>query len=647
MAKHHKTLLTVSLLTSAVLVGIVVGAFLTLIRDLPEIRSLETFKPSAVTRIYSSDKVLLAELFAERRDPVPLSVIPKHLKDAIVATEDRNFYRHSGVDLKGIFRAVIKDIWAREFVEGASTITQQLAKTLFLTSKKTLMRKLKEAVLAFQLERRYTKSEILEFYLNQVYFGSGAYGVESAARIYFGKSVDTLSLSECALIAGMPKAPSFYSPLVNPSRAVVRRNIVLRQMKQSGIISDADYRSAAEAPVLVPEERRKALKAPYFVEYVKPLLESVIGSSGLYREGLVVVTTLSYRLQAAAETAVAGGLGGLEQRMKQRGEKDLVPQSALIALDVNTGGILAMVGGRDFFSSPFNRVTSARRQPGSAFKPVAFALAVEKDIPQNQMLLDAPVAFKGADSGKDWRPGNFSGTYKGEITLRKALVLSENIPAVRLIEMLGPSDVAAFAHQLGIDAPLNPNLALVLGASGMSLIELTAAFAVFANRGEWSEPFGVLEVMDRSGRVLWRAKPKKRVVMSRSGAAIVTNLLEAVIHEGTGRKARVLDRPVAGKTGTTNDFRDALFIGYSPSIATGVWVGNDDYRSLGKGETGARAALPIWIEFMQTALSDMPLRYFDIPDDVVSIRMDPDTGAALPRDDSRGVTAFFKKGTEP
>lgn len=647
MIKHRKLLLPVFLLTGAVLAGMVVGVFLTLIHDLPEIRSLESFKPSAVTRIYSSDKVLLAELFAERRDPVPLSVIPKHLKDAIVATEDRNFYRHSGVDIKGIFRAVIKDIWAREFVEGASTITQQLAKTLFLTSKKTLMRKLKEAVLAFQLERRYTKDEILEFYLNQVYFGSGAYGVESAARIYFGKSVDTLSLSECALIAGMPKAPSFYSPLVNPSRAVARRNIVLKQMKQSGIISDDEYQSAIEAPVLVSEGKRKALKAPYFVEYVKPLLESAIGSSGLYREGLVVSTTLSYRLQAAAEASVADRLAELEQRMKKRGEKDPVPQSALIALDVNTGGILAMVGGRDFFSSPFNRATSARRQPGSAFKPVAFALAVERDIPQNQMLLDAPVAFKDADSGKDWRPGNFSGTYKGEITLRKALALSENIPAVRLIEMLRPPDVATFAHHLGIDAPLDPNLALVLGASGTSLMELTAAYAVFANRGEWSEPFGVSEVMDRSGRVLWRVQPKKRVVMSRSGAAIVTNLLEAVIQEGTGRNARVLDRPVAGKTGTTNDFRDALFIGYSPSIAAGVWVGNDDYRSLGRGETGARAALPIWIEFMQTALSDMPLHYFDIPDDVVSIRMDPDTGAALPRDDSRGVTAFFKKGTEP
>ena len=339
MGRYRKTFLMVSLIVGAILMGAVAGAFLSLTSDLPQIRSLESFKPSAVTRIYSADKVLLAELFAERRDPVPLNVIPQHLKDAIIATEDRNFYQHSGVDLKGILRAVIKDIWAREFVEGASTITQQLAKTLFLTPQKTLMRKLKEAVLAFQLERRYTKDEILEFYLNQVYFGSGAYGVESAARIFFGKSVDALTLPECALIAGMPKAPSVYSPLVNRSRAAARRNLVLRQMKKNGIISDADYRNALAAPVPVSEGRRKALKAPYFVEYIKPLLETTTGSSGLYQEGLVVATTLSYRLQEAAEAAVADGLLQLEKRMKQQGEKDPLPQSALIALDISTGGM--------------------------------------------------------------------------------------------------------------------------------------------------------------------------------------------------------------------------------------------------------------------------------------------------------------------
>ncbi len=647
MAGHHKTFSMICLLVGAILVGALTGAFLSLTSDLPQIRALENFKPSAVTRVYSADKVLLAELFAERRDPVPMNRIPRDLINAIVATEDRNFYRHSGVDLKGILRAAIKDVWAGEFVEGASTITQQLAKTLFLTSNKTLMRKLKEAVLAFQLERRYTKDEILEFYLNQIYYGSGAYGVESAARIFFDKSVDKLTLSECALIAGMPKAPSRYSPLVSIPRATARRNMVLKQMKETGIISDEAYRKALETPVPELEGRLRSLEAPYFVEYIKPFLESSFGSSKLYREGLVVSTTISYRLQEAAEKAVSNGLAQLEERMKQRGEENPLPQGALIALDVNTGAILSMVGGKDFFSSSFNRAISARRQPGSAFKPVVFALAVERDFPQNKMLLDSPVAFRGAVRGEDWRPENFSGTYKGEITMRKALSLSQNIPAVRLIEMLGPSAVATFAHQLGINSPLEPNLTLGLGASGVTLMELTAAYAVFPNKGQWVEPFGIVEVMDRSGRILWRVKPKRRVVMSRSGAAIVTNLLEAVIREGTGRKAGILDRPVAGKTGTTNDFRDAFFVGFSPSVAAGVWVGQDSFQSIGRGETGAKAALPIWIEFMQAALSDMPLQYFDIPDDVVSIRMDPDTGGAIPRDSPQGVVAFFKKGTEP
>jgi len=646
MTRNRKTLLVALLFIGAILVGGGAGAFLSLTTDLPQIRSLERFKPSAVTRIYSADKVLLAELFVERREPVPLKVIPQDLKAAIIATEDRNFYRHSGVDIKGILRAVLKDIRARAFVEGASTITQQLAKTLFLNPKKTVMRKLKEALLAFQLERRYTKDEILEYYLNQVYFGSGAYGVESAAKIFFGKSVDALSLPECALIAGMPKAPSRYSPRVNIERGTKRRNIVLKQMEATGIISDKAYRAAVEATIQLSGGRKNALKAPYFVEHMKPILEAAVGSSRLYREGLVVSTTLSFRLQEAAEKAVATGLTNLENRMKKRGKKDPTPQRAREALDIKTGGILAMVGGRDFRSSSFNRAVSARRQPGSAFKPIVFALAVERGFPQNKMLLDAPVAFRGAGPGKEWRPGNFSGKYKGEMTMRNALALSQNIPAVRLIEKIGPDSVATFAHQLGIDSPLSPNLTLVLGSSGVTLTELTSAYAVFPNRGQYVEPFGIVEVMDRSGRILWRAKPKKQIVMSRAGAAIVTNMLEAVVKEGTGRKARVLDRPVAGKTGTTNDFRDALFVGFSPSIATGVWLGLDNYQTLGRRETGGMAALPIWIDFMREALSDMPLEYFDIPDDVISARMERDTGVVLPRGSSRGVVAFFKKEAE-
>ncbi|MBW2320554.1 MAG: PBP1A family penicillin-binding protein [Deltaproteobacteria bacterium] len=627
--------------------GILAGAFLALTHDLPQILSLETFKPSSVTRIYSADKVLLAELFVEKRDPVSLKAIPDYLKKALIATEDRKFYQHSGVDLKGILRAVITDIRAGKFVEGASTITQQLAKTLFLTPRKTLLRKIKEAFLAFQLERRYTKDEILELYLNQVYFGSGAYGVESAARVFFGKPAKDLGLAECALIAGLPKAPSRYSPLVDKDLAVKRRNIVLRQMKDTGIISETAFTQAKEERLRLGKQNSKSVKAPYFVDYIKNFLEETLGSSRLYKGGLTVYTTLDFKLQNVAEHAVANGLSSLEKRMKKQKIKNPAPECALVSLDVQSGGILTMIGGKNFYQTPFNRATSAKRQPGSAFKPIVYAYAIEHNIPQNKIILDAPVAFKIANRKNLWRPKNFSGDYKGEMTLRMALVLSENIPAIRLIEMLGPSSVARFGYTLGIESTLFPNLSLALGTSEVKLINLTAAYAVFPNKGELIKPYGVMEVVDPSGRLVWRVKPQKKVVMSRAGAAIMTDMLIGVIQEGTGKKARGINRPIAGKTGTTNEYKDALFVGFSPSIATGVWVGQDVFITIGKNETGARAALPIWIEFMTQALDSKPFQYFDMPDDMVRVPMDPSTGLLVSDDSPRSVTALFKKGTEP
>ncbi|MDF1589874.1 MAG: PBP1A family penicillin-binding protein [Desulfobacterales bacterium] len=627
--------------------GMTVGAFFALTRDLPQIRSLETYKPSATTQIFSADNILLDELFVEKRDPVPLEMVPDYLKSALIATEDRNFYRHTGIDLKGILRAIVRDIWAGEFVEGASTLTQQLSKTLFLTPRKTIVRKLKEALLAFHLERRYTKDEILELYLNQVYFGSGAYGVASAARIFFSKPIGELTLAECALIAAMPKAPSRFSPLINKALARQRRDIVLRQMHEIHIITDAQYRQALAEPVLTPDQGKFARNAPYFVEYIKNFLEDDIGSDRLYKGGLTVITTLSHDLQKAADQAAISGLRSLEGRMKKNGIAQPEPQCALVALDVQTGAILAMTGGRDFVQSPFNRATMALRQPGSAFKPIVYALAVERGFSQNQTILDAPVIFKGAKDGNDWQPENFSKTYLGEITLRKALALSENIPAVRLIETLGPAAVADFAFSLGIHSPLRPNLSLALGTSEITLMDLTSAYAVFPNRGKKIQPFGVLKVMDTAGRTVWQRAPQVHLAMSRTGAAIITDMLQGVIREGTGKMAVRLTFPLGGKTGTTNDFKDALFIGFSPSIAAGVWVGNDDFTPLGRGETGARAALPAWIEFMSQAHHDRPYHYFDIPDDVVSVRMDPQTGLPAPENSKNAVSAMFRKGMEP
>ena len=644
---HKGKLLIIVLLVAGAICGSLAGAFFALTHDLPQIRALESFKPDAVTRIYSADKVLLAELFIEKREPVPLATIPRYLTAALVATEDRKFYKHSGVDLKGIARAIIKDIKAGEFVEGASTITQQLAKTLFLTPRKTLVRKIKEAILAFQLERRYTKDEILELYLNQVYFGSGAYGVESAAKIFFGKSVKDLDLSECALVAGMPKSPSRYSPLVNPDLAIKRRNTVLKQMRDTDIISEPVYQKAKKKPLATNSRRFGPSKAPYFIEHVKSSLERELGSSRLYKRGLSVYTTLDFQLQQSAQQAVADGLTVLTRRMQKAPIKEIDPQAALISIDVTTGGILAMVGGKDFDNSRFNRATMALRQPGSAFKPFVYAYAIEQGFTQNKKILDAPVVYKGAQEGQDWKPQNFSLEYKGEMTLRHALAVSQNIPAVRLLQILGPQSVAQFAHQLGIKSPLASNLSLALGTSEVTLMNLTAAYAVFPNKGQRIQPYGVLEVVDRQGRVIWRAKPQRRVVLSRSTAAIVTNMLEGVVKEGTGRRAQMLGKSVAGKTGTSNEYKDALFVGFSPRIIAGVWVGQDQGDSLGKKETGARAALPIWIDFMKVALQDEPHLYFDIPDDVNLIRIDPLTGMPQLNDSKSSVAALFKRGTEP
>jgi len=359
----NKKTITVSIvLLAGITAGVLVGGFFALTHDLPQIRNLETFWPQAVTRVYAADKQLLAELYLEKRDPVPLQKMPRYLTTALIATEDRKFYQHSGVDIKGIARAIIKDILAGGFVEGASTISQQLAKTLFLTPRKTIVRKIKEAILAFQLERRYTKDEILELYLNQVYFGSGAYGVQSAAEIFFGKPVQDLTLAECALVAGMPKSPSRYSPLVNIDLARERRNMVLKQMLTMDIITVDEYNQAQNAEIQI-EDRSKSLKrAPYFVEYVQKNLEELLGASKLYKGGLSIYTTLDLDIQEAAQTAVDEGLQTLQTRMKQNGIQPTDPQAALVCLDIKSGAILAMVGGKNFYENPFNRVTAAKRQ---------------------------------------------------------------------------------------------------------------------------------------------------------------------------------------------------------------------------------------------------------------------------------------------
>ena len=642
--KRLKAMIWITAVTG-ILCGITAGLLLSLTRDLPQIQTLESFTPSATTRIYSSEHELLSELFLEKRDLVSLDQIPAHLKTALLTIEDRRFYEHSGLAIKGILRAMAQNIRKRRFAQGASTLTQQLAKTLFLTPRKTITRKLREAVLAIQIERRYTKDEILWLYLNQIYLGSGAYGVASAARIYFGKNLQDLTLSQCALIAGLAQAPSRYSPLNNPELALKRRNIVLHRMHATDAIDTPSFDHAIAEKIDLAASPPIDTKAPFYVAYIKEKLEEALGADQIYKGGLTVLTTLSYDLQQAAEAAIEQGLSQIEERMPAGRRSKESPQAALVALDIETGGILSMVGGRSAGPTSFNRATMALRQPGSAFKPLVFALAIERGFEQSQTLLDAPVIFHSSPSHQDWQPSNFSNDYSGEISLRWALMHSRNIPAVRLLEKVGPSAMVQFGQDLGLGSNLKPELSLALGTSEVRLIDLTAAYAVFANGGKYISPYAISEIKDAAGVTIWRAKTEQHIAMSRTGAAIVTDMLEAVIKSGTGRKARSLPGPLAGKTGTTNDYKDALFIGYSPSVCTGVWVGNDDGSSLGRGETGARAALPIWMRYMKEATARQTQKYFDIPDDVIRLSIDPRTGVSVDDTEANAVRVLLRKPT--
>jgi penicillin-binding protein 1A len=413
------------------------------------------------------------------------------------------------------------------------------------------------------------------------------------------------------------------------------------------MISDEVFEAAQHEVIQIAGRIEPRISAPYFVAYVKEQLEDTIGHSPLYKDGLTVRTTLSHELQAAAEAAVEKGLAALEHRMRQRGIAEPAPECALIALDIPTGGILAMVGGREFLKSSYNRATTAVRQPGSAFKPVLFAAALEQGFAQNSLLLDAPAVFKRSADGNGWQPKNHSGTFQGEMTLREALILSKNIPAVRLMETIGTESVVSFARKMGIGTRLESDLSLALGTSEVTLIDLTAAYAVFPALGCKTTPYGIREVTGRQGQVVWRRTPDREIVMSAANAAVMTDMLQAVIQEGTGKKGQGLKRSLGGKTGTTDHYRDALFVGFSPTLAVGVWVGRDTNEPLGNGETGARAALPIWMDFMEKALATRPDEQFERPGDVVMIRMDPISGRLLSPEDKRGVTALFRKGMEP
>jgi penicillin-binding protein 1A len=550
------------------------GLFLTVIFQLPSIEKIETYLPSESTLLYSSDGKILARLHEEEnRRVVPLSQISADMQKAVIAVEDPRFYYHHGFDWYGILRATIKNAVYGRIVEGGSTITQQLARNLFLTKKKTLNRKLGEIILALQIERRYTKEEILELYLNQVYFGHNAYGVESAANLYFGKPAARLNLAESAMLAGLIRGPEFFSPYRNYGSAKERQIFVLNRMLEQRLVDERDAKLAAIASLEFSPKNLKRLGeiGAYFTSYVLQQLREKFGEEQVYHGGLKVYTTLDPIKQAAAEAII-------DRYITEEGPKFRFSQAALVSIDPRNGYLEAMVGGADFGRSQFNRATQARRQPGSAFKPFVYTAAMEQGLSPGTILMDTPENFRVYPNRWNpfgtWSPKNFDQKFRGPVTLRYALEKSLNIPSVRLLERVGIPAAIDVARRMGITSHLEPGLALTLGVSEVTPLEITSAFGVFANNGIRVKPTAIIKIENRDGVTLYKHRVEETQALDPNIAAVMDDLMQGVILRGTGVRAR-LSRPAAAKTGTTEKFHDAWFIGFVPQLVTGVWVGND------------------------------------------------------------------------
>ncbi|MCK4404119.1 MAG: PBP1A family penicillin-binding protein [candidate division Zixibacteria bacterium] len=640
-------------------------------KDLPSLTQLHNIEPSLITKIYSADGEVIKEFYTERRILTPLKRIPPHLIDALLATEDRRFFDHWGANLLAMGRALWHNFWAGRRVQGASTITQQLARTLFLTPEKTIPRKIKEVLTAIKIERNYTKEEILEMYLNQCYFGRGAYGVQAAAHLYFGKNVEDLIISECAILIGIPKNPSRYSPITHPDLSLKRRNIVLESTKDFGRISTKLADSLKSLPLEIHPTSAPIGEAPYFTEMVRQYLEKKYGEDGLYQGGLSVYTTLNLELQMAAEEALIRELETRQQNMEQTHslqdtnytvvvidtteEKPISKreykqiQGALVALDNKNGNILALVGGKDFAQSQFNRAVQALRQPGSGFKPFIYTAAIDNGARPTDIVYDTPIILTG-DDGKEWGPQNFDLIFRGPVTLREALARSINVVSAKLIQKVTPQQTIFFASHMGISSPLAPYPSLALGTSEVTLWDMVSAFSVFPHGGIKVEPKYILKITDRYGKVLEEKKFSRREeVLSAQTAYIMITMLQSVINRGTGygARARGFTRPAGGKTGTSDDCMDNWFLGFTPQITAGVWIGYDDKTVIGENVTGAHTALPVWTDFMIKAHGNLPVEYFKLPPGIYFKTVCLESG--LPATDKcpRIITDIFTEETLP
>ena len=733
----------VALFILAAGLGIATGVVFVYAGDLPRISALDDYAPSTISRVYGARGEVVGEFAIERREVIPYERISPYLEQAILAAEDDGFYQHVGLSVPRIIVTAIKDVIQRR-MHGASTLTQQLTRKLFLTDDKTPERKIKEAILAIQIEKRYTKREIFTLYCNQMYFGHGVYGVEAASRLYFGKSAKDVSIEEAALIAGILQGNVRQSPYVNRDAAMRRRNYTLGRMADVGYITPAQSEELKKKPIVVRPDPpgQSSSAAPYFLEEVRRELEGRYGAKQLYENGLSIQTAIDLRLQEASAQALNDGLRRIDKRRGFRKPRrnaiaeghtiesfrqprwdrpmtagqivpavvtaidgtviqlrvgnmrvtvdkkgyawtnkpspaqlvtrgDLVEtrlltlgdgtssatgtleqtpevEGAVLIIDNRTGQIMTMVGGYSFDRSKFNRATQASRQVGSAFKPFVYTAAIDSGYTPVTMLMDTPVSFPGGAGQPAYTPLNYDHQFEGPITLRHALEQSRNVPAVRVMDQLGPNQVISYARRLGLESPLPPYLAVALGAAEATLVEMTSAYSVYPNQGVRMRPYSVLKVSDREGNVLEENRPEPKDAIRADTAFVMTNILRGVVQRGTAGKAAALNWPIGGKTGTTDDYTDAWFIGFDPDITIGVWAGYDQKRSMGPAGTGAESALPIWMEIMKAWMAtrtEPPS--FEAPGNIVFVSVDRGSGNPALEGTPGAIQESFISGTQP
>lgn len=598
--KRNFFLYFVMMMLSAFLAA--VAAFNLYLASLPPISNFDDIKPNPVTSIYSLDGEVIKTFTVFRFEKVSIDDIPADLKNAVISTEDKNFYRHRGFDTFGLVRSIFANIKAGSLKQGASTITQQLARILFLSNERTFDRKIKELIIAHRIEKTISKNEILELYLNSVYLGSGTYGVLSASKTYFDKELDELTLAETALIAGLPQAPSVYSPFQNPDAAINRRNQVLKRMYKTGCITKEQYEAAKKEELHLSKKPRlySFNKAPYFIDFVLNELERLgFEEQEISQGGLKIYTTLDLKSQEAAQNAIVNDLNAY-------GLKSNNTQMALFSFSPTTGRIYAYVGGKNYEQSQYDRIVNAIRPPGSAFKPFVYTVALQQGIGVDDIIDDSPISFK------NWSPRNYGSKYRGKMPLWKALAISSNVAAVRLIQKTGTDAVITTAREMGITTPLQNDLTISLGSNGVKLYDMVVAYGAFANGGFRVKPYAVERVENSRGVVIYENPgPKIVKVISFDTAAGMTYMLRKVVEVGTGRAANIA-KAVAGKTGTTDDYHDAWFMGYTPDIVTGVWLGNDNNTKL-PGITGGGLPAKVWADYMRVAITNFADSVFDYP----------------------------------